>query len=83
MNFYWVDSSADQVAKNMSCEVRDEVLSLWLNLGQICLDYELGEGGYPTLLLVCSLGHPLAPLPLRIHMNDRRGSRRARRYWLS
>ena len=45
MNYYWVDSSADQVAKIMSCKVRDEVLSLWLNLGPIWLDYELGGGG--------------------------------------
>ena len=35
---------ADQVANIISCKVRDEVLSFWLNLGLNWLDYELAGG---------------------------------------
>ena len=60
-----MDSSTDQVAKIRSCEVRDEVLSLSLNLGPIWLDYELGvgRGGLIDTVHCVSIGPHFDPPP--------------------
>ena len=50
--------------KNMTCEFRDEVMSLWLNLGPIWLDYGLGGRGGLTDIDPCvSFGSHFSPPP--------------------
>ena len=81
MNYCWVDSSADQVAKIMSREVRSEVLSLWLNLGPSWMDCELG-GGLTENVPCVFIGSHVGPPPPLHALNSRRGSRQARHCWL-